>query len=368
MSFNAQTTPMFWNNDQYSTPNFPSSKQQGDPCLEEAEFAELNQENIASFNQQQNDPCDTLLGQTEQFQYHPTTFQHTNDSFGYQEQPVTYPVSGSQGDFSYHNIPPQSTTHSHDSQQGNTSYELNNFSPQQVNPHHLASPGTSETSANYDIDKKVLSEQIKGNKKKLKRQLLDEEDAILIAKDDSELTEEELQLKRKAQNRAAQRAFRERKETKLKELEAKLLQSEEERQKLMEQLEMIRKQNLSITTENEILRTNEGSLISSKTPINKFHFPQSQDDFIDEITRGTNHEVKRESINKVYNNIEGEKLLALGAVWDYLQIKAEEANLDLATIDVNEVMDKLKGNEKCHGFGPAYPLSLVQEAVEASFK
>lgn len=62
----------------------------------------------------------------------------------------------------------------------------------------------------------------------------------MIARDDSELTEEELQMKRKAQNRAAQRAFRERKESKLKELEAKLLASEEERQKLLDELEQIK--------------------------------------------------------------------------------------------------------------------------------
>ena len=47
-------------------------------------------------------------------------------------------------------------------------------------------------------------------------------------------------MKRKAQNRAAQRAFRERKESKLKELEAKLLASEEERQKLLDELEQIK--------------------------------------------------------------------------------------------------------------------------------
>lgn len=363
MSFNTQSTPMFWNNEQYLTPNLANRKQEGDPYGEVAEFAELNQENIASFNQQQNEPCDPLHGQSEQMQYNIPNFQDTNDNFAFQDQQLAY--AAPQNGYPYHNIPPQNSTHN---SQGNVSYISNDLSPHHVNNNHLASPGTSETSANYDIDKKVLSEQVNGNKRKSKRQLLDEEDAVLIARDDSELTEEELQLKRKAQNRAAQRAFRERKETKLKELEAKLLQSEEERQKLMEQLEIIRKQNLSISTENEILRTNEGSLIASKAPVNKFHFPQSQDDFINEITRGTNHQVKRDSINKVYDNSEGEKLLALGAVWDYLQIKAEEANLDLTTIDFNEVMDKLKGNEKCHGYGPAYPLSLVRQAVEASFK
>ncbi|KAI5967957.1 FCR3 [Candida margitis] len=363
MSFNTQGSPVFWNNEQYSTPNLSEAKQEGGSYSGVPEFAELNQENINLFNQKQNDPCDSF--QAEQNQYNQANFEHTNNSFALQEQQIAY--SSSQNGFPYQNVPPLNSTLSQNSQ-GNISYASADLSPNQINNNHITSPGTSETSAGYDIDKKVLSDQANGHKKKTKRQLLDEEDAILIARDDSELTDEELQMKRKAQNRAAQRAFRERKETKLKELEAKLLQSEEERQKLVEQLEAIRKQNLSICTENEILRTNEGSLTANKTTVDKFHFPQTQDDFIDEITRGTNHQVKKDTINKVYNNPEGDKLLALGAVWDYLQIKVEEANLDLSTIDFNEVMDRLKGNEKCHGYGPAYPLSLVQQAVEASFK
>lgn len=48
------------------------------------------------------------------------------------------------------------------------------------------------------------------------------------------------------------------------------------------------------------------------------------------------------------------------------QIKAEEADLDFNSIDFNDVMEKLKGNEKCHGYGPAYPLELVNEAIESS--
>ncbi|KGU06729.1 fluconazole resistance protein 3 [Candida albicans P87] len=212
---------------------------------------------------------------------------------------------------------------------------------------------------------------------KSRKKLLDEKDAALIARDDSELTEEELQMKRKAQNRAAQRAFRERKESKLKELEAKLLASEEERQKLLDELEQIKKQNISIATENEILKHNGmgninndvqiGNLSSyGRLQVDKFNFPKTQKDFIEHVLQGTNHQLKDENKDKVYNDNQGHKLLALGAVWDYLQIKAEEADLDFNSIDFNDVMEKLKGNEKCHGYGPAYPLELVNEAIESS--
>ena len=52
--------------------------------------------------------------------------------------------------------------------------------------------------------------------------------------------------------------------------------------------------------------------------------------------------MKDENKDKVYNDNQGHKLLALGAVWDYLQIKAEEADLDFNSIDFNDVMEKLK--------------------------
>ena len=242
---------------------------------------------------------------------------------------------------------------------------------------------------------------------KSKKQLLDEQDAILIARDDSELTEEELQMKRKAQNRAAQRAFRERKEFKLKELEAKLLESEEERLKLREELEIIRKQNLSIFTENELLKysDNPGAIMNhlasanhkqnynyndndnnnnnnynynnsnnslntnaSQTNATTFHFPQNQAEFITQLTQGTSHFINTKTVDKVYDDTEGKKLLAIGAVWDYLQIKAEEANLDSNSIDFNEVMNRLKGHEKCHGYGPAYTLERVNQAIQESME
>lgn len=199
-------------------------------------------------------------------------------------------------------------------------------------------------------------------KAKTKKQLLEEQDAILLSKDDSELTEEELQLKRKAQNRAAQRAFRERKENKLKNLEDQLNKSEADKQMLLEELELIRKKNLAMQTENELLRSSETGKSSTITPSN-FDFPKSEKDFIHQILDNQHHHVFVEGKkNKVYDSPEtGEKVLALGAAWDYLLYRADQENLNL---DVVEVMSRLKGQEKCHGYGPAYPISLLDKAIE----
>lgn len=198
---------------------------------------------------------------------------------------------------------------------------------------------------------------------KSKRQILDEEDAILIARDDNDLTEQELQLKKKAQNRAAQRAFRERKETKLKELEAKLLESEIERQKLAEQLDSIRKKNISM--ENEIFLNKNDSKGVGRVSANEFSFPKTEDDFIQGLVAGTDHQLNNNTIYKVYDSPDhpGNKILAIGAVWDYLQIKVEELDLDYTSVNIPEIMLKLKGHEKCHGFGPAYPLDLVDSVI-----
>lgn len=220
------------------------------------------------------------------------------------------------------------------------------------------------TKANGIFSPVSVSEDKK--KPRSKKQLLNEQDAILIAKDDSELTEEELQMKRKAQNRAAQRAFRERKETKLKELELKLAESEEEKRRLLSQLDLMKQQNFSILTENEFLKNKSSSnqnLTNQSADTTNVIFPKNQKEFIYGLAGG--HEVNNDTLNKVYDNPEspGTKLLAIGAVWDYLQLKSQE-NEKYANLDILEIMNCLKGNERCHGYGPAYPLELVEQVID----
>lgn len=204
-------------------------------------------------------------------------------------------------------------------------------------------------------------------KKKKRRPLLSAVEEALLQTDDAELTEEQLVTKKKAQNRLAQRAFRERKEGKLKELETKLLQSEEERQKLLEKFFEIKGQYILMQNENRILRSGADVLANYSAPGNLeasgFVFPQTQKEFIDEMVEGK-HEVQEAYINKVYDEPQhpGKKVLGVGAVWDYLQIKAEEEEYE--NVDLMEVMALLKGNEKCHGYGPAYSLDLVEAALK----
>lgn len=198
-------------------------------------------------------------------------------------------------------------------------------------------------------------------RKRPRRKTLDDVEAALIEKDDALLTEEELTIKKKAQNRLAQRAFRERKETKLKELETRLLHSETERQMLLEQLEQIRSLFVLVHTQNERLRMSHNGGLDQEPLVS---FPRTQKAFVEHMTKGKAHKVSGDTMNKVYDEPlkPGLKMLGVGAVWDYLQIKREEEKYE--DIDMLEVMDLLKGSELCHGFGPAYLLLFVDSTLE----
>lgn len=308
---------------------------------------ELNQENINNLNQQ----------------FHPNYTYPTLNQHQQQQQHPNPQL-----------IPPQIP-------QNQIGFHSNNSSPNFVSEVPI-SQHSSPTSLE-EIKQEAHTKKI--NNLKLKRQL-DEQDAILIAKDDSELLEEELLLKRKAQNRQAQRAFRERKETRLKDLQSKLDQSEQERQQLLDQLACIRQQNISITTENQMLKnsqsqddstsnyssnlsnSNRKSSVSSslyydnnRIKNHKFNFPTTEQHFIDGLISGTGHSIENRDIRITYDSPEnGAKLLGIGAVWDYLLLKAEENEIDAENIDIKAIMTKLRGHEICHGYGPAYPLDLVE--------
>lgn len=175
------------------------------------------------------------------------------------------------------------------------------------------------------------------------------------------LSQKEIVNKRKAQNRAAQRAFRERKEMKLKELEEKLNKSEHDKAQLLKQLEDIKKQNIVISTENKLLaqNTNPGEAASSvstqatSTATSSFSFPNSKS--IDPIKYHIHpNQLTNPDIPYEY------KRLTITEVWEYL---TEHYDPELK---IDEVMSRIKGLEVCHQHGPAYPLRLVDEIAQKS--
>lgn len=182
---------------------------------------------------------------------------------------------------------------------------------------------------------------------------------------DKSSQEEDLARKKKAQNRAAQRAFRERKEAKLKELEEKLIDSERDKQLLLQQMEELKHNNLEVVTENKLLlekkreESQSHQFVDGHAPPARFQFP-SQTEFIQ--TAVTGHEAKlKYPLSTMSYEYDGEQLLTFPASWEYLHKLSQEQEFD-----VYSVMQKLKGQEVCHGHGPAYKKSLVDEFVRQS--
>lgn len=182
--------------------------------------------------------------------------------------------------------------------------------------------------------------------------------------------DDETYERRKAQNRAAQRAFREREEGKLRELTIKLQNAEKEREKLEIQLKKLREKNVKLGMENQILLSGGSSSISI-SPVNDindnrndnimFKFPTKKE-FINKSVDLSQHDSNNSNIliGQSYE-INDEKLLTISAIWDYI-VEFKQLNEDVE-INISKIMEELRGKEKCHGFGPAYKLSLVNEII-----
>lgn len=174
--------------------------------------------------------------------------------------------------------------------------------------------------------------------------------------------EEDFKERKKAQNRAAQKAFRERKEAKLKDLEEKLQKSEKSRQSLRKELEELQRLNIEMTAEKRrLLRKDSGEYYSTSAAgdSNKYTFP-TEDEFYNSLI--DNREEHGESIaKKQYVDESGKKVLTVAAAWEYLHSLSE-----VEEFDIYSVMQNLKGAEVCHGYGAAYPKSVIDEVVKKS--
>ncbi|KAI0431801.1 hypothetical protein F5Y09DRAFT_303845 [Xylaria sp. FL1042] len=170
------------------------------------------------------------------------------------------------------------------------------------------------------------------------------------------------QSRRKAQNRAAQRAFRERKERHVKDLEAKLASLEAAQSQTASENEKLRREMQKISTENEVLRAtssvhaqHNGSM-SPVAGITTGPMQYNPTDFYSDLLQ--NHANKTPSHRIVESG--GERLLAAGATWDYI------INHDLfkkGLVDVADVSERLKCQAKCDGQGPVFEERAVLKAI-----
>ncbi len=198
------------------------------------------------------------------------------------------------------------------------------------------------------------------------------------------------QSRRKAQNRAAyasslchsqdsadsycsQRAFRERKERHVRDLEAKLNALENNTHSLQSDNERLKLALQRARTENEILRATSGhSPTSSRRVSASYPSPGAllpDDDEMD----GEGYNVQTLSNGSVVNAADkdhsasryafkGREVPAAQA-WDVIQ---SHPLVKQGVVDVTDVVERLKGAAKCDGHGPVFEESTIWNAVEES--
>ncbi|OGM39841.1 bZIP transcription factor (Fcr3) [Aspergillus bombycis] len=172
------------------------------------------------------------------------------------------------------------------------------------------------------------------------------------------------QSKRKAQNRAAQRAFRERKERHVRELEEKVNSLEQASSNLVADNERLKRELARFTTENEILRATSGSSDrthhNSDEPTTTGPLTYTPTDFYSELVpKGEPARLHRVSTCAQT----GEKLLGAGATWDLIQ---GHELFKRGLVDIRDVSERLKNITQCDGQGPAFPETEVLKAIEES--
>ncbi|KAL9042310.1 MAG: hypothetical protein Q9214_003821 [Letrouitia sp. 1 TL-2023] len=182
------------------------------------------------------------------------------------------------------------------------------------------------------------------------------------------------QSRRKAQNRAAQRAFRERKERHVKDLEGKLDSVTAQNNSLLAELERLRRENEKFATQNEILRLSnphQGSNQSTRpqSPLpgpmhyspNSFHTELSSPHHPSDGPMGQRIPPITHRID--VSPISGEKLYSTGATWDFIQ---NHEIYRKGMVDISEVSQRLQGQALCNGSGPAFPEGAIVKAIEDS--
>ncbi|GIJ99300.1 hypothetical protein Aspvir_001430 [Aspergillus viridinutans] len=174
------------------------------------------------------------------------------------------------------------------------------------------------------------------------------------------------QSKRKAQNRAAQRAFRERKERHVRELEEKVSTLEQESTTLAADNERLKRELAKYATENEILRATTGQLASSQgrhldsEPTVTGPMKYTPTDFYSNLVpKGEPAPTHRVTICEKT----GERLLDAGATWDLIQ---GHELYKQGLVDIGDVSKRLKGLAQCNGQGPAFREGQVLRVIEAS--
>lgn len=163
----------------------------------------------------------------------------------------------------------------------------------------------------------------------------------------------------------SQRAFRERKERHVKDLEAKLASLEAAQQETATENEKLKRDLQKISTENEILRATSslqgrGSPGNSAAPTMTGPLEYNPTDFYSNVL--SLHPNKTPS-HRIVTSDNGDRLYAAGATWDFI-IGHDLYNRGL--VDIADISNRLKHQAKCDGQGPVFEERAIIEAIEQS--
>ncbi|KAK7189605.1 hypothetical protein DPSP01_013452 [Paraphaeosphaeria sporulosa] len=178
------------------------------------------------------------------------------------------------------------------------------------------------------------------------------------------------QSRRKAQNRAAQRAFRERKERHVRDLEAKLSALESSTHSLQSDNERLKLALQRARTENEILRATSGGSPTSSRPVSA-SYPSPGAHLLDEGDDAYN--VQELSNGSVVNSADKDhaalrkknksREIPAAQTWDFIQ---SHPLVKQGLVDIADVCERLKGAARCDGNGPVFEETIVWAAIESS--
>ncbi|WEW60555.1 AP-1-like transcription factor [Emydomyces testavorans] len=235
--------------------------------------------------------------------------------------------------------------------------------PPESFPADLLEPTSRDSSDNRLTDSSVVhqstatenSDELTADAAQNNRSSSEEKDSLTPA-----------QSRRKAQNRAAQRAFRERKERRVRDLEQELNEYKQNVNHLLEDNECLKREIAKVATENEILRATS---TANRCPgADGHHDPQP-------ITTGPmkyspteyaapESENKPKPVHRIkVHEATGDKLLDASATWDLIVSRLADEEVK---VDVQDIYNRLKGHAICDGTGPVLEETRVKKAIEES--
>ncbi|OAX83848.1 hypothetical protein ACJ72_01778 [Emergomyces africanus] len=228
-----------------------------------------------------------------------------------------------------------------------------------IEVHSSPSPGNYANSDCGDIHSngitRITLEDFRPDKKTFPRGKSEEKDTLTLA-----------QSRRKEQNRAAQRAFRERKERRVRDLEEELNQYKSNYSSLMEDHKSLKRQIEKVVTENEILRATSNN---NNAPESMADYGPNRVRTPTELLRNLTDYSARSGDTKEFvrrpcgNRKEGNKLLDASATWDLIVRHLSNRGMKL---DVQDIYDRLKGHALRDGQGLVPEVHVIQAIKESA--